>query len=86
MGRGQNERRALSPHRAAPCAIIGAMASRAEIGSLATTLAELTRRVSLRAEGANADDEETATELFGVERSLSGALRRLRKLAEPRRD
>ena len=37
------------------------MATNAEIGSLATTLDELTRRV----------------------RSLSGALRRLRKLAEP---
>ncbi len=62
------------------------MATRAEIGSLATTLEELTRRVSSLAEAASADDEETAVELFGVERSLSGALRRLRKLAEPRRD
>ena len=60
------------------------MATSAEIGSLATTLEELTRRVSSLAEAANADEEETAVELFGVERALSGALRRLRKLAEPR--
>jgi hypothetical protein len=61
------------------------MATRAEIGSLATTLEELTRRVSALAEAANDDEEETAVELFGVERALSGALRRLQKLAEPRR-
>jgi hypothetical protein len=61
------------------------MATRAEIGSLATTLEELTRRVSTLAEAASDDEEETAVELFGVERSLSGALRRLRKLAEPSR-
>jgi hypothetical protein len=61
------------------------MATLAEIGSLATTLEELTRRVSALAEAAEADQEETAVELFGVERSLSGALRRLRKLAEPPR-
>jgi hypothetical protein len=65
--------------------MIGAMATRSEIGSLATTLDELTRRVSTLAEAANANDEDTAVELFGVERSLSGALRRLRKLAEPGR-
>jgi hypothetical protein len=59
------------------------MATSAEIGSLATTLDELTRRVSALAEAAEAAEDETATELFGVERSLLGALRRLRKLAEP---
>jgi hypothetical protein len=59
------------------------MATSAEIGSLATTLDELTRRVSALAEAAEASEDESATELFGVERSLSGALRRLRKLAEP---
>jgi hypothetical protein len=62
------------------------MATRAEIGSLATTLEELTGRVSALAEGAAPEDEDLAMELFGVERSLSGALRRLRKLGEPRRD
>jgi hypothetical protein len=65
--------------------MIGAMATRSEIGSLATTLDELTRRVSALAEAAADDDEETAVELFGVERALSGALRRLRRLAEPGR-
>ena len=65
--------------------MIGAMATRSEIGSLATTLDELTRRVSALAEAAAQDDEETAVELFGVERALSGALRRLRRLAEPGR-
>jgi hypothetical protein len=58
------------------------MAMRAEISSLSTTLDELTRRVGSMAEAAGPGDEELAMELFGVERSLSGALRRLRKLAE----
>ncbi|MGH8995348.1 MAG: hypothetical protein ACRDYB_04845 [Acidimicrobiales bacterium] len=58
------------------------MAMRAEISSLSTTLDELTRRVGSMAEAAGSGDEELAMELFGVERSLSGALRRLRKLAE----
>jgi hypothetical protein len=61
------------------------MAIRAEISSLSTTLEELTRRVSSLADSAQSEDEETAMELFGVERSLSGALRRLRKLGEERR-
>ena len=55
---------------------------RAELGSLATSLEELTRRVSSMADGVGSDEEEVATELFAVERSLAGALRRLRKLAE----
>jgi hypothetical protein len=61
------------------------MAPRAEIGSLATTLDELTRRVSSLAEAAEHEDDELAVELFGIERALSGALRRLRKLAEASR-
>ncbi len=61
------------------------MAMGAEISSLSTTLEELTRRVGSLADAAQSDDEEAAMELFGVERSLSGALRRLRKLAEHRR-
>jgi hypothetical protein len=61
------------------------MAIRAEISSLSTTLEELTRRVSSLAEAAQSEDEDTAMELFGVERALSGALRRLRKLGEDRR-
>jgi hypothetical protein len=58
------------------------MATRAEISSLATTLEELTRRVSSLADAAQESEEEVAMELFGVERSLSGALRRLRKLSQ----
>lgn len=58
------------------------MTTRAELGSLATTLEELTRRVSSLAEGAGAGEEDLATELFGIERSLTGALRRLSRVAE----
>ncbi len=62
------------------------MSPHAEIGSLASTLDELTRRIGSMAEAAETEDEELASELFGVERALSGALRRLRKLSEsPRR-
>jgi hypothetical protein len=61
------------------------MPAHAEIGSLATTLDELTRRVSALAEAAEHEDEEIATELFGIERSLSGALRRMRKLSDQAR-
>jgi len=57
--------------------------TRAELSSLSSTLDELTRRVSsLAEEAAAADADDLATELFGIERALSGALRRLRKLAE----
>jgi len=63
-----------------------AMTSRAELSSLAASLDELTRRVTALAEGARqADDEDLATDLFAVERALTGALRRLGRLAEGRR-
>jgi hypothetical protein len=61
------------------------MATRPEIGSLATSLDELARRVSSLAEAAQHQDEELAGELFGIERALSGALRRLKKLSDPAR-
>ncbi len=61
------------------------MASRAEIGSIATTLDELTRRIGNLAESASGPDEELSVELYGVERALTGALRRLRKLSDPPR-
>jgi hypothetical protein len=49
-------------------------------------LTELTRRVSALAEAAEAaSDDEAATELFGVERALQGATRRLRRLDDLRR-
>lgn len=56
--------------------------SRAELSSLASTLEELVRRVTGLAERAAAEgDEEAATELFGVERSLQAALRKLQRAA-----
>lgn len=58
------------------------VATPAELSSLSSSLDELTRRVSaLAEEAAAADQDDLATELFGIERALTGALRRLRKLA-----
>ena len=57
-------------------------ATSAELSSLATALDELTRRVTVHAEAADAaKDEETARELFAIERSLASANRRLSRLA-----
>jgi hypothetical protein len=57
-------------------------ANAAELSSLATALDELTRRVTAGAEAAHAaKDEEMASELFAVERSLTSANRRLSRLA-----
>jgi hypothetical protein len=54
----------------------------AELSSLSTALEDLTRRITAHAEAANAEkDEDTARELFGVERALDNANRRLAKLA-----
>ena len=56
------------------------MAARAELSSLASTLTEVTRRVTGLAEQARAEgDDDVAHELFTVERSLRGALRRLER-------
>ncbi len=59
------------------------MAARpAELSSLATALDELTRRVTAHADSADVDkDEETARELFAIERALNSANRRLTRLA-----
>jgi hypothetical protein len=55
--------------------------SRAELSSLTSSLDELTRRVTALAEQARASEQdELASELFGVERALTGALRRLGRL------
>jgi hypothetical protein len=60
--------------------------TRGELSSLTSTLDELTRRVTSLAEQARrADDDDLASELFGVERSLTGALRRLGRLVGDRR-
>jgi len=54
----------------------------AELSSLATALDELTRRVTVHADAADATkDEETARELFAIERALATANRRLARLA-----
>ncbi len=59
------------------------MTSAAEISSLSSTLAELHQRVTALAEGALANgDEDMAHELIAVERSLGGALRRLRRFGQ----
>lgn len=59
--------------------------ARAELSSLTSTLDELTRRVTALAERAQGErDDELATALFAVERSLQGALRRLQRV-EPHR-
>lgn len=58
----------------------------AELSSLATALDELRQRLSAMAERAAAErDDDTATELFAVERSLTGASRRLQRLTAPPR-
>lgn len=60
------------------------MTARTELSSLATTLEELSRRITTLADRAqHEEDDELATALFGVERSLQGALRRLQRM-EPR--
>jgi hypothetical protein len=59
------------------------MTSAAEISSLSSTLQELNDRVTSMAETAMAQgNEDMAKELFFVERSLGGALRRLRRFAQ----
>ncbi len=56
--------------------------SSAELSSLATALDELSRRITVHADAADAaKDEETARELFAIERSLNSANRRLAKLS-----
>ena len=59
------------------------MTSVAELSSLSSTLKELHDRVSAMAEAAQSSgNEDLARELFAVERSLSGALRRLGRFAQ----
>jgi phage shock protein A len=59
------------------------MTSVAELSSLSSTLKELNDRVSALAESALATgNEDMARELFAVERSLQGALRRLQRFSQ----
>jgi hypothetical protein len=60
-------------------------ASSAELSSIATALDELTRRlVAIADQAASEHDDETASELFAVERALKGAGRRLLRLTSPK--
>ena len=57
----------------------------AELSSLSTALSELTRRLAVMADQAASEhDDESAAELFAVERALNGAGRRLSRLTDPR--
>jgi hypothetical protein len=52
-----------------------------ELSSLSTVLTDLTRRVAALAERSAArHEDDVAGELFGIERSLTAALRRLDRL------
>jgi hypothetical protein len=60
-----------------------AMTTRAELSSIASSLDELNRRLTVFAEAARASEQDdVAGELFGVERSLNAALRRLRRVID----
>ena len=57
-----------------------------ELSSLSTALSDLTKRVTAMADDANRDGQDAlAIDLFEIERSLSGAQRRLQKLVGSRR-
>ena len=61
------------------------MTTRGELSSINSTLDELTRRVTALAEQAQSrEEDDLAAELFGVERALTGALRRLGRLSAER--
>jgi len=58
--------------------------AKAELSSVITALDDLIRRVaSIADESASASDDDTATELFAVERALTGARRRLSRVVTP---
>ena len=57
-----------------------------ELSSLAATLDQLNRRIAAMAESANKEhDESLAHELYGIERALSGAQRRIVRLVRANR-
>ena len=58
-------------------------ANRAELSSIASTLDQLAQRVGAMGEASRAaKEEDVANELFTVERTLSGAQRRLARMLE----
>ncbi|MDA8291898.1 MAG: hypothetical protein M0Z33_09510 [Actinomycetota bacterium] len=60
--------------------------STSELSSLASLLDELTVRVTALADSALAvHEDDVAAELYGVERSLATARRRIERLAGPHR-
>lgn len=67
--------------------IIGAMSVvRAELSSITSTLADVSRRVTALAEQARDGGEaDLAVDLFSVERGLAGALRRLERATSDER-
>lgn len=59
--------------------------SSAELSSIASLLEQLTARVTAMGDAAvAAHEDDLAAELYGVERSLSTAQRRVERLAGPR--
>jgi hypothetical protein len=57
----------------------------AELSSVSTALEDLTRRVASIAAAQADHDDVITTDLFEIERALSGAQRRLAKLVERRK-
>lgn len=58
----------------------------AELSSIATSLEQITLRITAMAESAaHGHDAELSSELFGIERALLGARRRVDKLANAKR-
>jgi hypothetical protein len=54
----------------------------AELSSLRSTLDEIRRRITAKAETVETENPDLAVDLFEIERSLAMALRRLSKLVE----
>ena len=54
---------------------------KSEISSLVILLEDITRRITVMADKAEAEEDGAATDLIGIERSLQASLRRLRRLS-----
>jgi hypothetical protein len=61
-------------------------ADRSELASMSSLLDQLTRRIaSMGEKAAKERHDEEAKELFGIERALAAALRRVERLLNPKR-
>jgi len=61
-------------------------ADRSELASISSLLDHLTRRIASMGETAARErHDDEAKELFGIERALTGALRRVERLLSPKR-